>query len=841
MPSWKTVTKSTPCPICGRNDWCGQSRDIETGSVYSRCMRSDGGPPAAGGDWHYIKQDEHGGHVYVLRGHRESGSVVGHVGPNGATPRRDEMEADLRRLQDGIDEQRISTAAKNLGVPAASLRAIRIGWDDRQKAITFPECSGGGGVVGISRRYGHVGDDGRPGEACGEDGETKRVPKGHSRGLTIPTDFRDLPDPVVIVEGPTCTAALHALGIAAIGRPSNSGGADDLSIACRGRDVIVLGEFDPKPTGDWPGRDGARNVAIALASRWNKPVRWSMPPDRAKDARAWVRSLGPSPTPTDRERFLASIRELSREVTPAAGDVASDSERPVICNAVAEWDDAEEKYRYVCVPMTAIVAKISEESKGWPRRVAGLPFAVIGGPKDEDETFLPDEGMIRVLKEQDQLFAWLHEWSSPFWASASRQCVDRNTGTPRTAVTKAELAAQLEVSANPNYISVETLPHYPEVRGAFYLPARLPESDGTALAEFRGHLNAASEIDRDLILAALLTPGWGGPTGTRPIFLITSNSGTGVGKTKTARMISSVWGKDIGIRPEDDAAKMQSAIVSPSAIGRRIVLLDDARGTLKIPSLESALTADEFQGHRLYVGHYTVPNRKTILITTNDPHLGHDLADRAIPIYIGTEKHGSDHEEWWVNFLETRRAALVADIISLLASEPKCSIDADMQSRWKMWQTAILTRFSNGNELAELILARQKELDVEREDAEEVARVIRSAAEGCGVNPDRRQFTILKSDLCDLLIRAAVCRLKSSPQGISGWINRLRKNFDCLRPLDDHSSRRHGRRWVWIPNGSSSNDRVDLAFGQDGSGTRVATDQGDDCFGDEDGEDSLPI
>lgn len=1200
---WIECSKKAPCKVCGRTDWCGRSIDPDTGKTYHRCMSSGADSPPG---MRLVKEHPDGGRTYT----DGSPDVAGRIGPGGssgpaggdASVSREMLERLASDYVQNIDAAQAIVVARNLGVPVASLAAVRMGWNPAKKALTFPESAGGGGIVGIPHRYGQP-------EAVGAEGEEKRSPKGHHRGITVPVDFRDTTGIVLVVEGPTDVAAAHALGIPAVGRPSNTGGVTDLAIALADREVIVLGEFDPKPSGDWPGRDGARAVALGLANRWGKPVRWSMPPDRAKDLRRWVQATlpgisddgrftaPPEAVESARNRLMLTVREMAKVVSPETGD--ADDTRPVIANATVEVD-SDGKTKFLYVPLPAIVSTIARHTDGWPRRVSGIPFAVAGGPTDEDEVFLPDEGMIRMLDDTDHLFAWIHEWGAPFWTN--KVCHDKATNHLRTAVSKAELSAQLSVRANPNYVSVETLPHYPAVDGAFYLPTRLPESDGSALAEFASRLNARSEIDRSLLIAALLTPGWGGPTGKRPIFLITSERGVGVGKaqplnapvltpsgwrpigdlrpgdrvntpdggssvvvgvypqgsrpiyrvhfsdgsfaeccddhlwhtqtanerknaarscalqwagrvrstrqiresllhrgrirnhtipmtspvemdarfvtldpylvgvligdgnlshrstvglstsddqilasisallprgmkamrqgqskydyrftsargncggrpnpllekmrgyglcgiksvdkfiprdylfnstsvrlavlqglmdtdgtvgrknghisfttisprladdvvflvqslggvarrktrttaytyrgerragqvshllsitlpssippfrlarkaalviprtkypprrfidrveqvgtshavcisidhpqglyltkdcivthnTTTARMISSVWGRDIALRPDDEWQKIQTAIVSPAAVGRRIVLLDDARGSLKIPALESALTADEFQGHRLYVGHYTVPNRKTIFITSGDPSLGHDLADRAVPIYIGANMHSSDHDEWWSDFIANRRAALIADIMALLAGPAKCEIDPDLQTRWRIWQLAILSRFENGNELAEAIAANQRDLDSDREDAEELAMGISVMAARNGIDISTQRFTISVNDLHAEMVRLGVSRPKSTAGGFSKWVNRIRKNFACLGPLEPYGSRRLGRRWMWAPPGAS-NRTAHLQF-TDSTGLALLTFDGGDTSSEARkrprAEDDLPI
>jgi hypothetical protein len=91
----------------------------------------------------------------------------------------------------------------------------------------------------------------------------------------------------MIPEGPSDVLALTAMGIAAIGRPSNTGGVEMLAQLLADlpaeRAIVVLGEYDPKPDGKWPGRDGAVKVAEELAARLGRTVFWALPPGGIKD------------------------------------------------------------------------------------------------------------------------------------------------------------------------------------------------------------------------------------------------------------------------------------------------------------------------------------------------------------------------------------------------------------------------------------------------------------------------------------------------------------------------------------------------------------------------------
>jgi hypothetical protein len=104
-----------------------------------------------------------------------------------------------------------------------------------------------------------------------------------------------------------------------VGRPSNASGAEDLAKLLHDHDVLIVGENDAKPDGRWPGRDGAVRVAQELAKRWGRPIRWTLPPEDAKDARAWLCQRAKAGLAVDdADALLAAGRELVEALETAA-------------------------------------------------------------------------------------------------------------------------------------------------------------------------------------------------------------------------------------------------------------------------------------------------------------------------------------------------------------------------------------------------------------------------------------------------------------------------------------------------------------------------------------------
>jgi hypothetical protein len=205
---------------------------------------------------------------------------------NGTAHPRPGMDATARRLAGNLTPAHRAELAGELGLPEAAFASLPLagfsptgfhkGYYDRP-CWTFPEYSAGGAVCGITCRYAD---------------RTKPAIPGGTRGLFIPEGWLGRNGAVFLPEGPSDTLALTALGLSAVGRPSNAAGVDQLASLLQGvaaeRAIVVVGEYDPNDKGQWPGRDGATSTAARLTEALRRPVLWTLPPDKAKDVRAWA-------------------------------------------------------------------------------------------------------------------------------------------------------------------------------------------------------------------------------------------------------------------------------------------------------------------------------------------------------------------------------------------------------------------------------------------------------------------------------------------------------------------------------------------------------------------------
>ena len=242
--SFKRVTKSNPCPLCKKPDWC---RVFADGWV--ECMRIQSDRPAKSGGWLHWQQPSRLGPISR---------------PLPAVPPPPTINATKlhRGWWTSTDDGMREAFARELGLSVAALKATGAAWAAPHAAWAFPMCDGHGNTLGIRLRA----NDGR-----------KFAVRGSKQGIFI---AKVPPQPTLFVcEGPTDTAAAVELGLFAVGRPNCCCGGADIKIFARRHQchrVVVVSDNDK------PGLDGARKVGTEI----QLPFAVYVPP--AKDLRDFV-------------------------------------------------------------------------------------------------------------------------------------------------------------------------------------------------------------------------------------------------------------------------------------------------------------------------------------------------------------------------------------------------------------------------------------------------------------------------------------------------------------------------------------------------------------------------
>lgn len=323
--------KHHPCPKCGGTDRFSAFNDFkETGGVICRkCFSEQNGDGLSAVAW-MLSIDFNSACRRVadyLGMHRVNGHARHNGHAHASTPKSatdwgaeadrhfHHPDAETKRLQLaqtlGVELAPVGGRLGSVHDPAGVLSAVGVGWfGDRW---TIPERDASGKVVGIATRM--------------PDGSKRFLPGGN-RGLVFAGDWLEDDGPVLAVEGMTDTAAGLKLGLCTIGRHTAYGGAGMLADLVRDvpgdRQIIVLGEVDPKPDGSWPGRDGAVRVAGKLADTLSRPVHWALCPDGAKDLREWSQR-----SDANGEEFLRRLQLIEvKPGTPADDLTEADQHEP---------------------------------------------------------------------------------------------------------------------------------------------------------------------------------------------------------------------------------------------------------------------------------------------------------------------------------------------------------------------------------------------------------------------------------------------------------------------------------------------------------------------------------
>lgn len=542
----------------------------------------------------------------------------------------------------------------------------------------------------------------------------------------------------------------------------------------------------------WTGGDAARMDGLF---RWSKLFRpkW----DEKRGEQTYGQRTIQQAVAGCREFYEPGMED--REVASHLDRIARRSEskgepaRPYVTNMIAKEDEDGEQVNHY-VPPEIMVSTIVEGTGGWPRSAGGMMFVERG--KRDPEKLLPDKEDVRLLRNTHALHGWLHEVADLHFARATHA----RRGDKRVSlITKGEfyevLAARIE-----RYDAVEMLPHYPPVSGIYYWPCELPQSDGSALNELLDHLNPETDEDRGLMLAALLTPGWGGPAGARPAFVLTSTHGRGSGKTATAELFARIWGGSLTVGEDEDWQQVKTRLLSDESFTSRVVLIDNIKGRMSRSGLESAITATNIDGKRMYVGQASRPNLLTWYITANTPELSRDLAERSVIIHVGAPKHRDSFKEWQEDFLAEKRPYVLADLMAILRGERKAEIPDSCADRWQLWQRSVLGQIEGGDQLARRAIEKRPHVDSDRDTAEEVAGAIRGMCEGFGIDPDNQALIVSTIDLHERLVSEGLRGANVSPQATTTWLKH-HMDIEPLKACLGYKPIRVGgttkRCWIW--------------------------------------------
>lgn len=437
---------------------------------------------------------------------------------------------------------------------------------------------------------------------------------------------------------------------------------------------------------------------------------------------------------------IANAKEWAGETEKSDTEWATGIPDDLITNGIANNDS--ETVEIVPLAMPAILQRIETAANGWPRRVGPRLFT---HKQDTDQP-------IHWLDKPDSLFGWLGYISQ----SGPPQIYGKLGCHP-----KGEIFAELQRTA-AEYRAIETIPHEPLVRNHYYacsiIEPSQSASNSVATDEFQtpgsiefdesptpskleqliDRFSPSSPIDRDLILAMFATAVWGGPGGSRPLFVITSKDGRGVGKSTLAEMLGQLVGGVMAFSPGEELEEVKKRLLSPEGATKRVALIDNLKThRFSWAEFESLVTAREISGRQMYVGEASRPNILTWVATVNGLAASTDIAQRSVIIYVNRPTHSGDWAEETRLFIDQNQKTILADLIAFLRRE-QCVLPKS--TRWGEWERFVLSRLPEPSEAQRVILDRQKAADVEHEETAVLTEFIHNQIEDLGYTIDQIVF-----------------------------------------------------------------------------------------------------
>jgi phage/plasmid primase-like uncharacterized protein len=555
------------------------------------------------------------------------------------------------------------------------------------------------------------------------------------------------------VEGPKDATALHGLGLLACGLNTSHLAAK----FCRlfhDVDVVLI------PDRDKAGEDGAAKTARALRGHARSVKIAVLPAEFQQDNGADVRDI--LSKKGGRDLLLSAISDAQ----PASNqtDEISNYER-----FQEEDENGNTKSVTAPIPMGDIIATINARMGNWPRRIDRMLF--IDDPQHGLDYF--------ERRTTASLFGWLRRHNTVRWMKGGDY------------VSEAQLFAEIERTAQ-RYEGIELLPHEPPIANFYYRGEAPKPGDGLHLGKLIARFRPETTIDRDLIQAAFMTVAWGGLRGSRPAFVVTSDDGRGVGKSKIPEAIGYLYGGSITASMEDDINELKTRMLTPSARTNRVVILDNVK-TLRMSwaELEAMITSPTISGYQNYVGEGQRPNLLTWFITLNGVSMATDMSQRSIIIKV---TRGKNDGPWWeetLEFIDQHRQQLIGDIIGALRETPSKLAEF---SRWATWEKDVLCRLPEPGDAQRLILERQGEADCEMDEAEIIEEHFAEQLEKFGYDSATAQVRIPVAIAARWFGWAV-----GEPTKTATVTRKLKQMADegHLKRIKPEAGRSHGRCFIW--------------------------------------------
>jgi Primase C terminal 2 (PriCT-2) len=430
-----------------------------------------------------------------------------------------------------------------------------------------------------------------------------------------------------------------------------------------------------------------------------------------------------------------------------------------------------------------IIGRLLKLTGGWPKRVSEELFVA---SKDHRAV---------ILSKPAALFGWLANATRIDWRNSS------------TMITQDQLFEHLRKFSAERYDAIEHFPHWPPVDGVYYLhpPVELKHG-GKLLDRFLKFFEPATDQDRELIKAAILTMFWGGPPGKRPVIRIEGpedddpeKHGRGVGKSTIPERIGSLCGGHVGIHAGGDMEKFKTRLLSSEDGAKRIVLLDNLKTRrFSWDEYEALVTGSTISGHKMWVGEGQRPNLLTHFITVNSGALSKDMCQRSVTIRVKRPKYSASWDIDIQAFVEAHRWEIIAEIGGILVEDLVAIAGG---SRWALWEHQVLSRCDHFDACRKLIKDRAEGLDDDDETAFEFEQMVANILRERSHDPDKDTIWISSSTIGEWL-----SIFKAEPRAACTATSTLQ-----LWPLRRLKYKRTkiARGWTWVGE-HPAGDQIDL-------------------------------
>lgn len=538
----------------------------------------------------------------------------------------------------------------------------------------------------------------------------------------------------------------------------------------RGKDIIIVRDRDDA------GLLHARHVAEAILPTVAS-LRVLCPWRTAKDVTEWAET----------ESGSAARLVAAAAATKPVADVADilDSEAAAVARAkelnrepfrnYTLEDTVSPRGKKDIVRVPRQVNDLVDETFG---RFLGFPCRVGTNALFD---FDRDTNRIEYFTKHPALFSWIGEKSRQIYSFAK---IDGS-------VSKEEFFEALLRRA-PRYENIVRAPYWPPRPDAF-LAFREPVKATPGHSALNGFLDffcPADDATRILLPAFVAAPLYWRAGIQRPSWVIDSADGAGVGKTTLVELVATLY-NCVPIRTsmnqlKTDFQELVKNILSAGGRESRIVLVDNATGTVNSDALADMITATSISGRVPYGrGEESRPNDLTFCITANNASLSNDLASRSICLTLARPQSGPrDWKRAVLDYINRNRYGILGDIVATFSAP--APFTCVPRTRCPEFEREVIVPFcatADEYDLAmDAMTARRDAANAEGESGRRIEEAFLFGLPECGVTEPDYSVVFVRQEIVDRWLRDACTTRANFLTCIkSGYVSRFAKGDEFLK------------------------------------------------------------